>query len=74
MRKKYTEKPWITKGILIASKRKNVLYKEFLKKRTAEAENKYKVYKNKLIQIIRRSRKEHYSKLLEDNKNTIKNT
>ena len=44
---KYAEKPWITKGILKACKKKNSLYKEFLRKRTTEAEQKYKTYKNK---------------------------
>ena len=39
---KYAEKPWITKGILKACKKKNSLYKEFLRKRTTEAEQKYK--------------------------------
>ena len=71
---KYAEKPWITKGISKACKKKNSLYKEFLKKRTTEAEQKYKTYKNKLTKIMRHSKMDHYSNLLEDNKNNIKNT
>nr|XP_049607049.1 uncharacterized protein LOC125987031 [Syngnathus scovelli] len=46
------EKPWLTKGILNACKKKNLLYKDFLKIRTKEAELKYKTYKNKLIKIM----------------------
>ena len=43
---KYAEKLWLTKGISKACKKKNSLYKDFLRKRT-EAEQKYKTYKNK---------------------------
>ena len=62
------DKPWITKGIETACKKKNVLYRKFIKLRTTEAENKYKVYKNKLISVMRQSKKEYYHKLLEQNK------
>ena len=71
---KYAEKPWITKGISKACKKKMSLHKEFLRKRTTEAEQKYKTYKNKLTKIMRHSKMDHYSNLLEDNKNNIKNT
>lgn len=50
------------------------MYKEFLKKRTKEAENKYKTYKNKLTRITRSNKNNYYSKLLEDNRSTIRNT
>ena len=68
----YREQPWITKGLQNACKKKNTLYREFIKHRTNETETKYKKYKNKLTNIIRKCRKEHYSKLLENNKNNIK--
>lgn len=74
IKQKYIEKPWISKGIINACKKKNLLYKEFLKKRTIEAEQKYKLYKNKLTKIIRCSKIDYYSKLLEDNKNNVKKT
>ncbi|XP_051941777.1 uncharacterized protein LOC127614482 [Hippocampus zosterae] len=68
--KKYKDpsKPWITKGIENACKKKNNLYKLFLKFRTEEAEKKYKTYKNKLVNIIRTSKRDHYHALLEQNK------
>uniref|UniRef100_A0A8C6LAH3 Reverse transcriptase domain-containing protein n=1 Tax=Nothobranchius furzeri TaxID=105023 RepID=A0A8C6LAH3_NOTFU len=71
---KYAKKPWITKGIQKACRKKNKLYKDFLKKRTEEAEQNYKIYKNKLISIMRSSKRNYYSKLLEGNKSNIKNT
>jgi len=58
-KRKYTDKPWITKGLQNACKKKNTLYREFIKQRTIEAENKYKKYKNKLNNILRVCRKEY---------------
>ena len=42
---RHKNKPWISKGLHNACKKKNTLYREFVKHRTKEAENKYK-YKN----------------------------
>lgn len=44
------QKCWMTKG-LNACKKKNTLYREFIKHRTENVELKYKVYKNKLTKI-----------------------
>ena len=66
---KYDDKPWITRGLENACKKKNLLYRHFLKNRTKEAEHKYKRYKNKLISIMRHSKKEYYHKQLELHKN-----
>ncbi|WP_227487742.1 hypothetical protein, partial [Nocardioides malaquae] len=48
----HKEQPWITKGLQNACKKKNTLYREFIKLRTKEAENRYKKYKNKLTNIM----------------------
>ena len=71
---KFGGKPWLTKGIQKACKKKNTLYKDFLKKRTIEAELTYKTYKNKLVRIMKSSKRDYYSKVLEENKSNIKNT
>ena len=71
---KRTDKPWITKGLSNACKKKNTLYRDFIKYRTKEKETKYKRYKNKLIDIIRNCKKEYYNKLLDMNKNNVKGT
>ena len=63
--------PWITKGIENACKKKNILYRTFIKQRTKDAENKYKAYKNKLTNIIRTSKKDYYHKQLEQQKGNI---
>ena len=64
--------PWMTKGLLNACRKKNNLYKHFLKYRTNEAEFKYKKYKNKLTSILRENKKEYYTKLLNSKRNDIK--
>lgn len=71
-RKKSAKCPWLSKGILNACKKKNNLYRKFIKLRTKEAENCYKVYKNKLTNIIRASNKKYYTDKLEENKNSMK--
>ena len=54
-------KPWITKGLKNACKKKNKLYRDFIKLKTQAAEIKYKVYKNKLVTIIRQAKKDYYT-------------
>ena len=71
---KRQEKPWITNGIENACKKKNMLYKTFLKHRTEEAEVRYKTYKNKLINIIRVNKKNYYHRQLEQHKGNIQTT
>ena len=71
---KIPDKPWMTTGLKNACKKKNLLYKQFLKNRTIERETKYKKYKNKLTAILRYSAKQHYSNILELNKMNMKET
>lgn len=68
------DKPWLTKGIAKACKRKQQLYRVYLKQRTKQTEERYKMYKNKLTQIIRFNKKAYYHNLLEQNKNDIQGT
>ena len=66
--------PWISKGLQNACKKKNTLYREFIRQtRTKASELKYKkIYKNVLTNIIRTSKKDHYKKKLDGNKHNIK--
>ena len=72
--RKIEEKPWMTRGLENACKKKNILYKQFLKTRTKEAENKYKKYKNKLTSIMRINKKDYYNKQLQQNKSNTQGT
>lgn len=71
---RHNEKPWITNGLQNACKKKNKLYKEFIKLRTENAEKHYKSYKNKLTNILRQAKKEYYSRIMHENKNNMKAT
>ncbi|KAF7660965.1 hypothetical protein LDENG_00270650, partial [Lucifuga dentata] len=66
--------PWMTKGLQNACKKKNALYRKFIKCRTKETKTKYKKYKNKLTSIIRGQRKDYYSKLLDENRSNMNGT
>ena len=67
----YGDKPWITLGLRNACRKKNNLYKRFLRNRTTEAENRYKVYKNKLGSILKSSKKKYFHNLFEKQKNNV---
>ncbi len=68
------DKPWITKGIEKACKKKNALYRMFIVTSTIKAENEYNIYINKLRSIIRSSKNDYYNKLLDKHKNNIQTT
>ena len=67
-------KPWFTNGLINACLKKNLLYKEFLKKRTLTVQSRYKSYKNKLTNILRKSEKMYYNQLLHEQRDNIKST
>ena len=67
-------KPWFTKCLKNACKKKNRLYRRFLSHRSLEKETRYKLYKNKLPFILRMAEKNYYSKLLQKHKNDVKGT
>ena len=64
----------MTNGLKNACRKKNLLYKEFLKTGTNVSEEKYKKYKNKLTAILRRCEKQYFTELLEINKGNMKET
>ena len=66
--------PWMTKGLINACNKKNNLYKKFIKNRNEINEQRYKKYKNKLISVLRMSKQEYYTKILNKHKNSIKET
>ena len=68
---KKREKLWLTKGLIKACKKKNRLYREFIKHRTKEKEDKYKKYKNRLTWIMRLQQKNYYEQLLNKHTNNI---
>ena len=62
----------MTKGLLKSSKRKQKLYKNFLKKRTSRIESIYKSYKSLFESLKKKSKKNYYTRRLENYQNDIK--
>ena len=67
-------KPWLNNTLRNACKKKNLLYKQYLVKKTEESLSKYKLYKNKLITILRSVEKDYYAQQLARYKGDIKST
>ena len=66
--------PWITKGILKSSKRKQKLYEKFLKRKTIRNEENYKNYKKLFESIKLKSKANYYKDQLDKYQNNIKKT
>ena len=70
--KKTLQNPWMTKGLLKSSKRKQKLYEKFLKKRTSRNESIYKAYKSLFESLKKKSKKIYYTRRLENYQNDVK--
>ena len=68
------QSPWITKGIVKSSKKKQKLYEKFLNNRTPKKEETHKTYKNLFETIKTRSKKKFYLEKLQKFKGDAKKT
>ena len=66
--------PWITKGIIKSSKRKQKLYEKFLKRKSPTNENNYKNYKRLFETIKKKSKANYFNERLNKYQNNIKKT
>ena len=66
--------PWITKGIIKSSKRKQKLYEKFLKRKTHLNENNYKNYKRLFETIKQKSKANYYNERLNKYQSNVKKT
>ena len=66
--------PWITRGILTSIKRKNKLYKHYIKNPTDVNKALYTTYRNKLTAVIRLSKRSHFNNKFHDARNNPRNT
>ena len=69
---KRSNSQWIFKGLKKSSKRKETLYKKFLKNSTQQNEQDYKRYRNKLNHLIRIAKKSYYSERFSQARNDTK--
>ena len=59
-------KPWLSSSILNSIKKKNNLYKSFIRSHSPTIKAKYLKYKNKLVSIIRQAEKDYYANRLSE--------
>ena len=74
-RKKYNpQMPWMTKALLVSTRKTNKLYKQFMAKRNPIRESWYKRYKNKLTHLIKNAKRAYYENKFDAAKNYQKAT
>jgi len=69
---KTIHKPWLSVSLLKSCKKKNKLYKNYLKTGSPDLLKKYSKYKNKLTDILRKAEKQYYASKLEIYKDNLK--
>ena len=73
-RRKIPKSLWITKGILKSITTKYKLYKEYLRSPKEQQAVKFKTYRNKLNNLIRKSKREYFYSKFRNIRNNIKET
>ena len=66
--------PWITRGIIKSSKRKQNLYEKFLKNRNSANKENYKTFTRLFESIKQKSKNNYYHNILNTYKNDMKRT
>ena len=67
-------KPWISPTILNSVKKKNTMYKHYLKSKSPALLEAYKKYKNKLTSILRQAEKNYFADKLSEAKDNMART
>ena len=71
-------KPWITIGIRNSMKRRDKIYKKYIKAKNNESkseyENQYKVLRNQIVKLCRDSKNTHFQNFFFHNADNAKNT
>ena len=65
------QKQWLTKGIIISSKIKNILFQLSLNGKHEDIK-RYKIYRNKLSHTKEQSKRNYFQKILTDSKHNLK--
>ena len=74
IKRKSFNSPWMTKGLVKSSKKKQRLYEKFLKNKNPEKELNYKQYKTLFESLKKKTKKNYYSDLIDSHKFNIKKT
>ena len=70
---KFNSKPWITRALQKSIKHKDILYRQFLRTKSCHSHFKYKIYRNKLVGLLRLSKKLYYRNYFIANQSNVKN-
>ena len=71
-KEKMKRKPWINKEIIQCIRKRDKLYKKFIKTKNPEWEAKYKTCRNKINHLIRTNKRNYYSSYFENFKTNSK--
>ena len=66
-----TDKPWVTPDIIHKIKRRDKLYKAYIRKKHPHLKDEIKVKNNEIQQLTRQSKKTYYEKYFNDNKQNV---
>ena len=73
-----SNKPWITKGIMKSTRIRDKLLKKFINSKSdlnkTSFHNKYKIYRNKIVTLLKLSKSNFYKKCFNDNLNNSRET
>src|SRR6218665_3917596 len=75
LKRQMTDIPWITSAIRKSIKKKNSMYRKFLKEKNGNKTtlfNKYKNYRNKLTAILRAAEKGYYANKLHQHRTNLR--
>ena len=75
---KHIFKPWITIGILKSLRKRSKLHSRYLRAKDTERNellyNRFKVYRNMIVTLIRKSKNNYFSKYFSDNVKNLRET
>ena len=75
---KLQQKPWITRGILNSMSKRDTFYKDFVTEKDpvkkARLGTVYKSYRNRIVTLLRISKKKYYTDYFEEHKQNMKKT
>jgi len=71
-RKRAKDKTWITAGLKLSSRHKNILYKKWLKSKSSVDEERYKTYRKHYKQLIKEAKRTYYKELFDTRSNSVK--
>ena len=67
-----SRKPWLTAGLKQSIKTKNKLYLKYLRRPSDGNKTAYKIFRNRLNALIRKTERDHYHRIIADNKSNMK--